>query len=80
MGMQDGSVCVMTRVGTYLKVFNALHNFRLAFGIVAKRAEDIGAGVAKMTCLKVPNDEVEECKVYPVDILDIRVIAVETCM
>ena len=45
-GMNDGSVCVTTRVGTYLNLLIALRNSHFVRG---RRVAEIGAGVARMT-------------------------------
>jgi hypothetical protein len=63
VGTKDGSVCVITRAGTYLKVSNALRRSERIFGRARRIEDDMCAGVAKMTCLKGPNIEVE-CNVY----------------
>ena len=43
--MNDGSVWVTTRVGTYLNAFKACRNWDLLSG---RREAEIGAGVARM--------------------------------
>lgn len=69
VGMNEESVCVITQLGTNLKVSKASHNFVCGVVMVARILEDIGAGVAKIMCLKGPkvvSFEIEgssECKV-----------------
>ena len=62
-GTKEGSVCVTTRVGTYLKLFNAFCSSGFRFGRVDTRDDEIDAGVAKTICSNAPNVEVDECKV-----------------
>lgn len=59
-----GSVWVMTRLGTYLKVLRLAEISGQWDGSVLRSLEEMCGGVAKMTCLNGPNVEVAECNVY----------------
>jgi hypothetical protein len=77
-GTKEGSVWVTTRVGTYLNDLSAVDK-HFEVGMVERREADIGAGVARMTCLNGPNVEVGEYNVYR-DLVPVRwVMLVERC-
>jgi hypothetical protein len=63
-GTKVGSVWVMTRLGTYLKVLRLAEISGQWDGRVLRILEEMCGGVAKMTCLNGPNVEVAECNVY----------------
>jgi hypothetical protein len=48
--------------------------------MVARRAADVGAGVARMMCVNGPNVDVEEWRVYCELFRVICVMLVEMCM
>ena len=75
--MKEGSVCVTTKLGTYLKVFNFEEISGSCVGRVVRSLEETCAGVAKMMCLNGPNFEVAECNVYVEGDPEMRVIGVE---
>jgi len=77
VGTKLGSLCVMTRLGTYLKVLRLAVISGSWDGSVARSLEVTGAGVAKMMCVNGPNVEVGECNVYADGYPEMLVIAVE---
>ena len=56
-------MCVITRVETYLNSFKASHKSVFGDGRVARRDDEIGAGVARIIFENGPNVDVEECNV-----------------
>lgn len=75
--MKLGSLWVMTRLGTYLKVLRLFVISGSWDGRVARSLEEMPAGVAKMMCLNGPNVDVAVCNVYEEGDPEMLVMAVE---
>ena len=75
--MKLGSLWVMTKLGTYLKVLRLLVISASWDGRVARSLEEMCAGVAKMMCLNGPNVDVVVCNVYAEGDPEMLVMAVE---